>query len=139
MRHKDERKEIYTLRKEQKDCIDAMNTYFSKNPRGRFLLNCKMRFGKSFTTYKYCEENNLERILILTFIPAVESSWREDLRHIKKKYRYFTDDNLRRSDFVLRFIEEPYVLFLSLQNYLGKEKNLKLSQRFNNCKILIGI
>lgn len=129
LRHKDERKEIYTPRKEQKDCIDAMNTYFSKNPRGRFLLNCKMRFGKSFTTYKYCEENNLERILILTFIPAVESSWREDLRHIKKKYRYFTDDNLRRSDFVLRFIEEPYVLFLSLQNYLGKEKKSEVKSK----------
>ena len=123
LRHKDENKEIYTPRKEQQECIDAMSDYFSKNPNGRFLLNCKMRFGKSFTTYKYCEEHNLEKILILTFIPAVESSWREDLRHIKKDYRYFTDDNLRRSDFVLNFIRDPYVLFLSLQNYLGKEKN----------------
>lgn len=129
LRHKDERREIYTPRKEQQECITAMNTYFSKNPRGRFLLNCKMRFGKSFTTYKYCEENNLERILILTFIPAVESSWREDLRHIKKEYRYLTDDNLRRSDFMLRFIEDPYVLFLSLQNYLGKEKNLEVKSK----------
>ena len=123
LRHKDENKEIYTPRKEQQECIDAMSDYFSKNPNGRFLLNCKMRFGKSFTTYKYCEDHNLEKILILTFIPAVESSWREDLRHIKKDYRYFTDDNLRRSDFVLNFIRDPYVLFLSLQNYLGKEKN----------------
>lgn len=123
LRHTDENKEIYTPRKEQQECINAMSDYFAKNPRGRFLLNCKMRFGKSFTTYKYCEDHNLKRILILTFIPAVESSWREDLRHIKKNYRYFTDDNLRRSDFVLSFIQDPYVLFLSLQNYLGKEKN----------------
>lgn len=123
LRHTDENKEIYTPRKEQQECIDVMSDYFAKNPRGRFLLNCKMRFGKSFTTYKYCEDHNLKRILILTFIPAVESSWREDLRHIKKNYRYFTDDNLRRSDFVLSFIQDPYVLFLSLQNYLGKEKN----------------
>lgn len=129
LRHKDEHREIYTPRKEQQECITAMNTYFSKNPRGRFLLNCKMRFGKSFTTYKYCEGNNLERILILTFIPAVESSWREDLRHIKKEYRYLADDNLRRSDFMLRFIEDPYVLFLSLQNYLGKEKNLEVKSK----------
>lgn len=41
----------------------------------------------------------------------------------KKNYRYFTDDNLRRSGFELNFEQEPYVLFLSLQNYLGKEKN----------------
>lgn len=123
LRHKDENKKIYTPRKEQQECIDAMSNYFNKNPKGRFLLNCKMRFGKSFTTYKYCEDHNLERILILTFIPAVESSWREDLSHIKKNYRYFTDDNLRRSGFELNFEQEPYVLFLSLQNYLGKEKN----------------
>lgn len=123
LRHKDENKRIYTPRKEQQECIDAMSNYFNKNSNGRFLLNCKMRFGKSFTTYKYCEDHNLVRILILTFIPAVESSWREDLSHIKKNYRYFTDDNLRRSGFELNFEQEPYVLFLSLQNYLGKEKN----------------
>lgn len=129
LRHKDENKEIYTPRKEQQECIDAMSKYFDENPKGRFLLNCKMRFGKSFTTYKYCEDNNLERILILTFIPAVESSWRDDLSHIKKNYRYFTDENLRRSDFMLNFIQEPYVLFLSLQNYLGKEKNAEVKAK----------
>ncbi len=129
LRHTDENKEIYTPRKEQQECIDAMSDYFAQNPRGRFLLNCKMRFGKSFTTYKYCEDQNLERILILTFVPAVESSWREDLRHIKKNYRYFTDDNLRRSDFMLSFVQDPYVLFLSLQNYLGKEKNAEVKTK----------
>lgn len=123
LRHVDNKKEIYPPRKEQQECINAMNSYFAENPHGRFLLNCKMRFGKSFTTYKYCEENNLEKILILTFIPAVESSWHDDLPHIKKHYRYFTDDNLKRSNFILSSIQEPYVLFLSLQNYLGKEKD----------------
>ncbi len=123
LRHKDEIKKIYTPRKEQQDCIDSIKAYFDKNPHGRFLLNCKMRFGKSFTTYKYCEDAGLDRILILTFIPAVESSWREDLNHIKKKYRYFTDQNLRQSDFMPGFISEPYVVFLSLQNYLGKDKS----------------
>lgn len=116
-------KNIYIPRNEQRECINSLSEYFKNNPTGRFLLNCKMRFGKSFTTYKYCEENNLDRILILTFVPAVESSWKEDLLHINKNYRYFTDDNLKRSDFVLNLIQEPFVLFLSLQNYLGKEKD----------------
>ena len=129
LRHKDENKEIYTPRKEQQECINAMKNYFNKNPNGRFLLNCKMRFGKSFTTYKYCEDSNLEHILILTFIPAVESSWKEDLSHIKKNYRYFTDEKLKRDDFVLNLIQEPYVLFLSLQNYLGKEKNADVKKK----------
>lgn len=117
-------KTIYKPRKEQQDCIDELKEYFKKNPvGGRFLLNCKMRFGKSFTTYKYCEEAGLDKILILTFIPAVESSWRDDLTHIKKEYKYFTDQNLKKEDFDLNNVDNPYVMFLSLQNYLGKQKN----------------
>lgn len=122
LRHKGEQRKIYTPRKEQQDCIDNIMDYFDKNPHGRFLLNCKMRFGKSFTTYKYCEEADLNKILILTFVPAVESSWKEDLNHIKKHYRYFTDQNLKQKNFIPAFIKEPYVIFVSLQNYLGKDK-----------------
>ncbi len=117
-------KEIYVPRKEQQDCINALKRYFDKHPTGgRFLLNCKMRFGKSYTTYKYCEEANLRKILILTFIPAVESSWKDDLTHIKTEYLYLTDENLRQPLFQLYSIDKPYVLFLSLQNMLGKDRN----------------
>lgn len=105
-------KEIYAPRKEQQGCINALKRYFDKHPTGgRFLLNCKMRFGKSYTTYKYCEEANLRKILILTFIPAVESSWKDDLAHIKTEYLYLTDKNLRQPLFQLYSIDKPYVLF----------------------------
>ena len=123
-RKDDSNKEIYTLREEQRECIDALLEYFKNHKTGgRFLLNCKMRYGKSFTTYKYCEEEGLDKILILTFIPAVESSWRVDLTHIKKHYDYYTDDNLKKPSFMLNWINDPYVMFLSLQNYLGKDRN----------------
>jgi hypothetical protein len=121
-RKNDVSKDIYTPRKEQAKVIEDLKEYFGKYPTGhRFLLNCKMRFGKSFTTYKYCEEAGLNKILILTFIPAVESSWRDDLCHIKKEYKYFTDFNLRKPAFDLKSHTEPYVVFLSLQNYLGRD------------------
>ena len=124
-RKEDSNNEIYTPRKEQRKCIDALLKYFKDQKNGgRFLLNCKMRFGKSFTTYKYCEEASLNRILILTFVPAIESSWKEDLKHIQKPYKYFTDDNLKKTTFGLNEINNPYVMFLSLQNYLGKDRNL---------------
>ncbi|UKI51150.1 MAG: hypothetical protein L6U99_07530 [Clostridium sp.] len=35
----------------------------------------------------------------------------------------------KRDDFVLNLIQEPYVLFLSLQNYLGKEKNADVKKK----------
>lgn len=116
--------DIYTPRNEQRRCVDALLGYFKKHKTGgRFLLNCKMRFGKSYTTYRYCEEAKLDRILILTFIPAVESSWKEDLSHIARHYDYFTDANLRKPAFEPAELSSPFVLFLSLQNYLGKDKN----------------
>lgn len=123
-RRADLSKEIYVPRREQRDCVDALKVYFSNHKvGGRFLLNCKMRYGKSYTTYKYCEEADLDKILILTFIPAVESSWREDLTHIQKHYDYYTDENLRKLFFDPSLINEPFVMFLSLQNYLGKNRN----------------
>lgn len=123
-RKDDSNKEIYKPREEQQECVDALLDYFKDHKTGgRFLLNCKMRYGKSFTTYKYCEDAGLDKILILTFIPAVESSWREDLTHIKKHYDYYTDDNLKKPSFNPKAITDPYVVFLSLQNYLGKDRN----------------
>lgn len=115
-------KVIYNPREEQQKAIDDLKTYFDAHPvGGRFLLNCKMRFGKCYTTYKFAEENNIDKILILTFIPAVEKSWHDDLLHIEKTYKYYTDDNLRRDGFSLKDKKEPFVVFLSLQNYLGKD------------------
>lgn len=135
VRNRGSKKEIYAPRKEQQACIDALKTYFEKNSKGgRFLLNCKMRFGKSYTTYKYCEEANINKILILTFIPAVESSWKDDLNHIQKTYKYYTDRNLRKDTFYLQNIKEPYVLFLSLQNFLGKEKDGEVKAKIEKLK-----
>ncbi len=117
-------KEIYTPRKEQRACVDALLKYFKDNPiNGKFLLNCKMRFGKSYVAYKFCEEADLNRVLILTFVPAVEGSWDEDLSHIAKDYKYYTDENLRDLMFQPAKVKDPFVMFLSLQNFLGKDRN----------------
>lgn len=130
---------IYTCRKEQRECVDKLISYFESKDKSlnpRFLLNCKMRFGKCFTTYKYCEEANLHRILILTFIPAVEDSWKEDLNHITKKYKYITDANLDELDDEL-FLGEDFVVFLSLQNLLGKDSTGKsYKSKFKSLKAI---
>lgn len=118
---------VYSPRKEQRSCVDALRTYFSKNPRGsKFLLNCKMRFGKCYTAYKYAEETKKNKILILTFVPAVEDSWARDLFHIEREYDYYTDRDIAKSDFIVEDNpQKPYVIFLSLQNYLGKDYKQK--------------
>lgn len=115
---------LYTPRAEQRACVDALKAYFDAHPTGgRFLMNCKMRFGKCYTSYKFCEEAGIDRVLVLTFVPAVESSWRVDLDHIEKNYSYYTDDDLRRLEFQPVKETEPFVMFLSLQNFLGRDRN----------------
>ena len=117
-------KVVYTPRKEQRECVDRLKEYFTIHLKnGRFLMNCKMRFGKSYTTFKFCEEMDLNRILILTFVPAVEDSWGGDLKHISKDYAYRTDEDLRRFEYQPSKEVGPFVMFLSLQNFLGKERD----------------
>ena len=129
-RNKDIEKKIYTPREEQRECVDALLNYFGKHPKGeRFLLNCKMRFGKCYTTYKYCEEADLNKILILTFVPAVEESWRDDLEHIQKNYEYLTDYDLQKDSFEFSQLKSPFVMFLSLQNLLGKDKDKNVKEK----------
>jgi len=124
------KKLIYILRKEQRVAVDRLIEYFKSNPTNpRFLLNCKMRFGKCFTTYKYAEEAKLNKILILTFVPAVEDSWREDLKHIQTDYDYYTDFELSKPTFKLNSNPtKPFVIFLSLQNYLGRDANTQYTK-----------
>lgn len=40
-----------------------------------------MRSGKTFATYQLARAMDFKRILILTFKPAVESAWQEDMSH----------------------------------------------------------
>lgn len=34
-----------------------------------------MRFGKTFTTYQLAKKMNWSKILVLTYVPAVENEW----------------------------------------------------------------
>ena len=79
--NKERRTQNFKLRPEQELAIEKTTNYFSsikkENPKmiPHFLWNAKMRFGKTFTTYKLAQSMGFKKILILTFKPAVESSW----------------------------------------------------------------
>ena len=40
------------MRDEQKECVEKTYDAFENKKFDRFLWNCKMRFGKTFTTYQ---------------------------------------------------------------------------------------
>lgn len=118
------RTENFKLRKEQKQAIKQTISYFEKakveeNIVPHFLWNAKMRFGKTFTTYKLAQEMKWKRILILTFKPAVESAWKDDLEmHIDfSGWQFVSRDGLSYDECDK---DKPIVCFGSFQDYLGR-------------------
>lgn len=127
------RSECFSLRKEQEEAIEKTSNYFNnyKRETGRiphFLWNAKMRFGKTFTTYKLAERMQWKRLLILTFKPAVVNSWEEDLNsHVDFSGWQFVS---RQSELSYENAdkEKPIVCFGSFQDYLGTS-NGKIKKR----------
>ena len=78
------RDKTFGMRPEQQAAVNKTAAYFDsyKSEAGRvphFLWNCKMRFGKTFTTYQLAKRMRWRRVLVLTFKPAVAHAWEEDL------------------------------------------------------------
>ena len=81
-----------------------------------------MRFGKTFAAYQLAKRMNLQRILILTFKPAVISAWQEDLSsHLDfEGWQFISRDTELTYDTADK--SRPIVCFGSFQDYLGVNK-----------------
>lgn len=115
----------FKMRPEQAAAVEKAATYFKsfrkENPdkTPHFLWNAKMRFGKTFAAYQLAKKMKYSKILVLTFKPAVQNAWEEDLRsHIDFKGWQFISRNGLNFDDVDK--NKPYVCFGSFQDYLGK-------------------
>ena len=135
--NEENRTQNFTMRPEQFRAVEQTKNYFEQalkeepNRIPKFLWNAKMRFGKTFASYQLAKKMGLSRILILTFKPAVESAWREDLvTHIDfEGWQYISnkdacnnnlnlDQEYRRAD-----KEKPIVVFGSFQDLLGTNES----------------
>ena len=73
------------MRPEQQLAVKRTMEYYASAKKDeptrapKFLWNAKMRFGKTFASYELAKKMGFKRILVLTFKPAVESAWSEDL------------------------------------------------------------
>jgi hypothetical protein len=126
----------FELRPEQREAIEKTKYYFKsytsvENKTPHFLWNCKMRFGKTFSAYKLAQDMQWKKVLILTFKPAVENSWKEDLEfHIDFKGWQFISRNTQSIDDINQ--KKPFVCFASFQDFLGKTKagGIKLKNKW---------
>lgn len=126
--NEENRDQNFAMRPEQKAAVARTSAYFAAaQAEGRtpkFLWNAKMRFGKTFAAYQLARQMGFRRVLILTFKPAVQSAWREDLvRHIDFEGWQFIsrdpggpglDEQYEQAD-----KERPIVCFGSFQDFLG--------------------
>jgi hypothetical protein len=119
----------FGMRPEQVEAVEKAMAYFksfkSENPdqTPHFLWNAKMRFGKTFTTYQLAKKMGWKRLLVLTFKPAVESAWDEDLlMHVDFEGWQFVSNSAETMTVGQVDMSRPLVCFGSFQDFLGKNE-----------------
>ena len=127
----------FKMRPEQTVAVQKAMAYFASakrdepNKSPKFLWNAKMRFGKTFATYQLARKMGLKRVLVLTFKPAVESAWRDDLvshvdfegwQFVSNKDAHDLSVNID-TQFSLCDKTRPIVVFGSFQDLLGTNEN----------------
>ncbi|MBQ2510861.1 MAG: restriction endonuclease, partial [Bacteroidales bacterium] len=145
VRHRDTHVETvrdldYKMREEQEKAVEDTADYFAMMDEeepdrpSHYLWNAKMRFGKTFATYQLAKRMGAKRVLVLTFKPAVEDSWRDDLlRHrdfegwmyYSGKWKDESGKSLDAPASLSTFhsqLSTPLVVFGSFQDYLGRDK-----------------
>ncbi len=122
----EQRTQTFDMRPEQHAAVEKTAAYFNKSRAEQphktphFLWNAKMRFGKTFTTYQLAKQEDYKRVLVLTFKPAVENSWDEDLRsHVDfEGWQFISRNTINNVDELDQ--SRPIVCFGSFQDFLGK-------------------
>lgn len=129
-RNEENRSLDFKMRPEQQAAVEKTSAYFmsfrkenvDKPPH--FLWNAKMRFGKTFAAYHLATRMGWRKVLVLTFKPAVQSAWEEDLKlHMDfKGWQFLSPGGLSYEN---RDKKKPFVCFGSFQDYLGKNRSTR--------------
>lgn len=127
----------FKMRPEQTVAVQKTIAFYNQakrdepNKSPKFLWNAKMRFGKTFAAYQLALKMGLKRILVLTFKPAVESAWRDDLvSHVDfEGWQFVSNKDAHNNNvnidtlFSLCDRTRPIVVFGSFQDLLGTNEN----------------
>lgn len=117
----------FVMRPEQEEAVNKTYDYFKSfktenlNKPPHFLWNAKMRFGKTFAAYKLAKKMGWTKVLVLTFKPAVQNAWEEDLtRHIDFEGWQFVSSHTAGVQLIDS--TKPIVCFGSFQDFLGRNE-----------------
>ena len=110
------------FRPEQAACITKVVKHFKK--ADRFLINAKMRYGKTFVSLEIVKQCKFKKTIILTHRPVVDAGWYEDFTKIfygVEDYIYgskatgYTADKLLSSG-------KNFIYFASIQDLRGSSE-----------------
>lgn len=110
------------FRPEQEECIEMAVKHFKK--ADRFLVNAKMRYGKTFVALEIVKRCGFEKTIIMTHRPVVDSGWYEDFNKIfygysdiiyGSKAKGYTLDELLKTG-------KKFIYFASIQDLRGSKE-----------------
>lgn len=133
------RTQDFDPREEQQECVDNTMAAFNAGS-DKFLWNCKMRFGKTFTTYQLMRQANYKNILVLTWKVAVEKGWKEDLLSHRdfKGINFVNKDGLGTFDKTKRnvvFLSIPLLLANKTTDAKGAEDEEKDTSEITSAEV----
>ncbi len=116
----------FAMRPEQSAAVEKTAAYFqsmsgeNEGAAPHFLWNAKMRFGKTFAAYQLARKMGWKKLLVLTFKPAVQNAWEEDLNsHVDfEGWQFISPGGLSYEE---ADKTQPFVCFGSFQDYLGRD------------------
>lgn len=112
----------FSFRPNQRDAIEKTTKAIKQN-RKHFLWNAKMRFGKTSAAMQVAQENNMQKVLIVTHRPSVSTDWYDDFNKVFSgtNYQYASKT---KGEHISKLVKghDPFVYFASLQD-------LRLSKR----------
>lgn len=127
------RTQTFKMRPEQQYAVKRTIEYYASSKKDepnrapKFLWNAKMRFGKTFASYQLAKKMGFTRVLVLTFKPAVESAWSDDLmNHVDfEGWQFISNKDAHNNNvnideqYAKANKSRPIVVFGSFQDLLG--------------------
>lgn len=106
----------------QIECINKVKKHFKKSDR--FLMNAKMRYGKTLVSLQIVKECKFEKTIIVTHRPVVNNGWFKDFNKIfyGTNYVYGSKENGNSVEKLLKLNKKDgkkIIYFASVQDLRG--------------------
>lgn len=109
------------FRPEQVACIEKVVKHFKK--ADRFLINAKMRYGKTFVSLEIIKKCKFNKTIILTHRPVVDAGWYDDFTKIFYGTEYVYGS--KASGYTVEQLismGKPFIYFASVQDLRGSSQ-----------------